>query len=168
MNHYACAGFLILATNIVLAVAVLSRGLYSRVNRFFALSSIAVALYGLGFFLQAVSTTSFQSILAIKVNLLGTILIPIFFIHMVYSILGMRLSNRENWMLYGLEMPAYAVKSIAYKTYILHALWYVKKLLPASNKVTKLFYDYAGRKDAFKTYLNVVKRRAPGAMPALA
>ena len=101
VNHYACAGFLTLVTNITLTAAVLSKGLYSKTNKYFALSSLAVASYGAGFFLQAISNSRLQSLLAIKLNLLGTIFIPIFFLQMVYVILGKRMGKRLLWGIYG-------------------------------------------------------------------
>ncbi|MBD3295826.1 MAG: hypothetical protein GF392_00475 [Candidatus Omnitrophica bacterium] len=101
MDHYALSGFLIFVLNFILASAVMIRGLYSRINRYFAVLSISVSLYGLGYFLQAVSTSRVQSMMAIRINLLGTAFIPVFFLFMVYSILGVRIRRRLRWSLLG-------------------------------------------------------------------
>ncbi|MDH5174518.1 MAG: ATP-binding protein [Elusimicrobiota bacterium] len=101
MIHYALAGLLTFLVSLAIAFIVYFRSPKRAANRFFALFSITVALYGLGFFKQAIASTSAQEILAIRINLFGTIFMPIFFLCSIYRLLEKRLSFRTLALLYG-------------------------------------------------------------------
>lgn len=102
MNHYAVAGLLTFSVSLVIAFIVYFRSPKRAVNKFFALFSITVALYGFGFFKQAIASTSAQEMLAIRINLFGTIFMPIFFLRSVYWLLEKRLSFKTLAFLYGI------------------------------------------------------------------
>lgn len=102
MNHYAVAGLLTFCVSLVIAFIVYFKSPKRAVNKFFALFSITVALYGFGFFKQAIASTSAQEMLAIRINLFGTIFMPIFFLRSVYWLLEKRLSFKSLAFLYGI------------------------------------------------------------------
>ena len=102
MNHYAVAGLLTFCVSLVIAFIVYFKSPKRAVNKFFALFSITVALYGFGFFKQAIASTSAQEMLAIRINLSGTIFMPIFFLRSIYWLLEKRLSSRTLVFLYGI------------------------------------------------------------------
>jgi len=102
MNHYAVAGLLTFCVSLVIAFIVYFKSPKRAVNKFFALFSITVALYGFGFFKQAIASTSAQEMLAIRINLFGTIFMPIFFLRSIYWLLEKRLSFRTLAFLYGI------------------------------------------------------------------
>jgi len=101
MNHYAAAGLLTFCVSLVIAFIVYFKSPKRAVNKFFALFSIAVALYGFGFFKQAMASTSVHEMIAIRINLFGTIFIPIFFLRSIYSLLEKKLSFKSLALIYG-------------------------------------------------------------------
>lgn len=111
MNHYAVAGLLTFSVSLVIAFIVYFRSPKRAVNKFFALFSITVALYGFGFFKQAIASTSAQEMLAIRINLFGTIFMPIFFLRSVYWLLEKRLSFKTLAFLYGIGIFFEAVNA---------------------------------------------------------
>ncbi|MBA7504801.1 Adaptive-response sensory-kinase SasA [subsurface metagenome] len=102
MNHYAIAGLLTFCVSLIIAFIVYFKSPKRAVNKFFALFSITVALYGFGFFKQAIASTITQEMLAIRINLFGTIFMPIFFLRSIYWLLEKRLSFRTLAFLYGI------------------------------------------------------------------
>ena len=102
MIHYALAGLLTFSVSLAIAFIVYFRSPKRAVNKFFALFSITVALYGFGFFKQAIASTSAQEMLAIRINLFGTIFMPIFFLRSVCWLLEKKLSFKTLAFLYGI------------------------------------------------------------------
>jgi len=101
MNHYAAAGLLTFCVSLVIAFIVYFKSPKRAANKFFALFSITVALYGFGFFKQAVASTSAHEMLAIRINLFGTIFVPIFFLRSIYCLLEKKLSFKSLALIYG-------------------------------------------------------------------
>lgn len=100
MNHYAIAGFFTFLSNAILGVVVYFKNPKKNVNCLFSLFSISVAIYGFGFYRQAIALTDAQEMFVIRILLGGTILIPAFFIHLVYAVLEKKLSSKSVFCIY--------------------------------------------------------------------
>jgi len=61
---------------------------------------LSVSIYSFGFFLQSIAKTPEQSIIAIRILLFGTILIPVFLIHATYIIIGKKMSSILRFSIY--------------------------------------------------------------------
>ena len=102
MIHYTIAGLLTFSVTLAIAFIVYFKSPKRAVNKFFALFSFTVAIYGLGFFKQSIASTAAQEMLAIRINLMGTAFIPVFFLRSIYALLEKRLSFKTLFLIYGI------------------------------------------------------------------
>lgn len=84
MNHFFWSGLLNTVIWISLGVFVYFKNRKRLLNRIFGLFAISVATYSLGFSLQAIASTKDISLFWIRIILMATIFIPIFFLQLVY------------------------------------------------------------------------------------
>ena len=89
---FALAGLITSIGNLWLSVIIFAKK-KANVNRQFSLFYLVVSVYAFGFFLQAIAKSPPQEMVAIKILLFGTILIPVFTFTAVYSLINRPLSN---------------------------------------------------------------------------
>jgi len=92
MGYYTFVGLIIFIVSLSTAMFVYFKGPRKKINIYYSLFSVAVAVYGFGFYTQALAKTPAQEIIAIRIILLGTIFIPIFFLLSVYALLDEKIS----------------------------------------------------------------------------
>lgn len=84
MNHFFGSGLLNTAIWICLGIFVYFKDRKRLLNQTFSLFALSVAIYSFGFSMQAIAPTRNSSLFWIRIILMATILIPIFFLQFAY------------------------------------------------------------------------------------
>jgi len=88
LNQYVIALSVTSATIFILSAFVYLKGRNKKINQTFALYSLSTAIWS-GCEAYAISTTSqANALLWWRINHIGVIFIPVFFVHFVFSLLG--------------------------------------------------------------------------------
>ena len=88
---FVSAGLVIFVGSLITALFIFFKNPKSKINILFSLFVTSVSIYGFGFFKQAIASTPSQEMVAIKILLFGTILIPVFFLHATYTLLNKKI-----------------------------------------------------------------------------
>lgn len=102
MDHFFISGQLIAITWFGLGLFVYLKDRSNFTNKYFALFSLSVAIYGFGFAQQGIATEKESSLFWIRIIMFGTILIPIFFLQFIYSILKKKIELKRLVIIYSI------------------------------------------------------------------
>ena len=87
---YGISSLLIMITSLGIALFVFAKGAKSRINRIWIIFTLCVAVYGLGAYRVSFSQNAESALFWWQVAYIGIILIPVLFMHFVYSILDIK------------------------------------------------------------------------------